>query len=57
MKVTGKVMNYFAGGNTAKGFYSLYDSNLKGLERLFILKGGPGSGKSTIMKNRPRMAG
>ncbi|CAH0152962.1 hypothetical protein SRABI80_00672 [Peribacillus frigoritolerans] len=50
MKVTGKVMNYFAGGNTAKGFYSLYDSNLKGLERLFILKGGPGSGKSTIMK-------
>jgi hypothetical protein len=50
VKVTGKVMNYFAGGNTAKGFYSLYDSNLKGLERLFILKGGPGSGKSTIMK-------
>ncbi|QYF83231.1 PRK06851 family protein [Brevibacterium sp. PAMC21349] len=48
--MTGKVMNYFAGGNTAKGFYSLYDSNLKGLERLFILKGGPGSGKSTIMK-------
>jgi GTPase SAR1 family protein len=50
VKVTGRVMNYFAGGNTAKGFYSLYDSNLKGLERLFILKGGPGSGKSTIMK-------
>jgi Cdc6-like AAA superfamily ATPase len=50
VKVTGKVMHYFAGGNTAKGFYSLYDSNLAGLERLFILKGGPGSGKSTIMK-------
>ncbi|AOH57264.1 hypothetical protein ABE28_023200 [Peribacillus muralis] len=48
--MTGKVMHYFAGGNTAKGFYSLYDSNLAGLERLFILKGGPGSGKSTIMK-------
>nr|WP_207205181.1 PRK06851 family protein [Peribacillus sp. TH16] len=50
VKVAGKVMHYFAGGNTAKGFYSLYDSNLAGLEKLFILKGGPGSGKSTIMK-------
>ncbi|MGG0288205.1 PRK06851 family protein [Peribacillus butanolivorans] len=48
--MAGKVMHYFAGGNTAKGFYSLYDSNLAGLEKLFILKGGPGSGKSTIMK-------
>ena len=48
--MVGKVLHYFAGGNTAKGFYSLYDSNLAGLEKLFILKGGPGSGKSTIMK-------
>jgi hypothetical protein len=46
----GKVLNYYAGGNTARGFYSLYDSNLKGLSRLFILKGGPGTGKSTLMK-------
>ena len=50
VKVAGKVINYFAGGNTAKGFYSLYESNLENLEKLFILKGGPGSGKSTIMK-------
>ncbi|WP_407408123.1 PRK06851 family protein [Peribacillus sp.] len=48
--MSGNAMHYFAGGNTAKGFYSLYDSNLTGLEKLFILKGGPGSGKSTIMK-------
>ncbi|WP_078546585.1 PRK06851 family protein [Litchfieldia alkalitelluris] len=46
----GKIRNYYAGGNTAKGFYSLYDSALSGLERLFILKGGPGTGKSTLMK-------
>jgi hypothetical protein len=48
--VTGKIRNYFAGGNTARGFHSLYESNLKGLERLFILKGGPGTGKSSLMK-------
>ncbi|MED3624977.1 PRK06851 family protein [Neobacillus thermocopriae] len=48
--MAGKVKNYFAGGNTARGFHSLYDSNLQGLERLFILKGGPGTGKSSLMK-------
>lgn len=49
--MAGKIRNYFAGGNTCRGFYSLYDSNLAGLERLFILKGGPGTGKSTFMKS------
>lgn len=48
--MAGKVLNYFAGGNTARGFYSLYDSSLQGLSRLFILKGGPGTGKSSLMK-------
>jgi Cdc6-like AAA superfamily ATPase len=48
--MAGKVKNYFAGGNTAKGFHSLYDSNLQGLDRVFILKGGPGTGKSSLMK-------
>ncbi|MCM3664537.1 PRK06851 family protein [Mesobacillus subterraneus] len=48
--MSGKILNYFAGGNTARGFYSLYDSNLQGLSRLFILKGGPGTGKSSLMK-------
>ncbi|WP_035663219.1 PRK06851 family protein [Halalkalibacter akibai] len=48
--MTGKIRNYYAGGNTAKGFYSLYDDALKGLDRLFILKGGPGTGKSSLMK-------
>ncbi|GAA0340354.1 PRK06851 family protein [Bacillus carboniphilus] len=49
--MSGKILNYYAGGNTSKGFYSLYDSNLQGLNRLFILKGGPGTGKSTLMKS------
>lgn len=48
--MAGKVLNYFAGGNTAKGFHSLYESCLQDLNKLFILKGGPGTGKSTLMK-------
>jgi hypothetical protein len=48
--VAGKIKNYYAGGNTARGFHSLYESNLQGLDRLFILKGGPGTGKSSLMK-------
>ncbi len=49
-KVTGKALHYFAGGNTARGYFSLYDSSFAGLEKVFILKGGPGTGKSTLMK-------
>lgn len=48
--MAGKILNYYGGGNTARGFYSLFDSNLQGLDRLFILKGGPGTGKSSLMK-------
>ncbi len=44
--MSGHVLRYFAGGNTAKGFYSLYDSNLRGLDCVFIL-----SGKSTAEKS------
>jgi Cdc6-like AAA superfamily ATPase len=50
LQLAGKIKNYYAGGNTARGFHSLFESNLAGLERLFILKGGPGTGKSTLMK-------
>lgn len=45
------IRNYYAGGNTAKGFQSLYESSLKGLNRIYILKGGPGTGKSSLMKS------
>lgn len=42
--------HFFVCGNTAKGFYNLFTDNIKGLSKLFILKGGPGTGKSTLMK-------
>jgi len=44
-----KIINYFAEGNTAKGFYSFKNSNTDGMEHLYILSGSPGTGKSTIM--------
>jgi Cdc6-like AAA superfamily ATPase len=42
--------HFFTCGNTAKGFYNLFSTNLQSLVKLFILKGGPGTGKSTLMK-------
>jgi hypothetical protein len=48
-KVGAKLFRYFAGGNTAKGFYSLYDDNLRGLDRVFILSGKSSAEKSHLM--------
>lgn len=45
------VKNYFAGGNTAYGFFPLFDNILQDGKKLIILKGGPGTGKSTILKH------
>ncbi len=44
------IKHYFACGNTAKGFQNFFASNLKNLDKVFILKGGPGTGKSSLMK-------
>jgi broad-specificity NMP kinase len=42
----------FPGGNTCYGFYSFYDYITPGYaEEKIVLKGGPGVGKSTFMKN------
>ena len=47
-----RIRNMFPGGNTSKGFYSYYEHVLPQSEavRIFCLKGGPGTGKSTLMK-------
>ncbi|MCJ8007799.1 hypothetical protein ACFFF5_11985 [Lederbergia wuyishanensis] len=47
----GKILKYFAGGNTAKGFYSLYDTNLVDLERVFILSGKSKNEKTNIINH------
>ncbi len=45
------VRKMFPGGNTTRGFYSFFDHIIEpDANRLFILKGGPGVGKSTFMK-------
>ncbi|MEQ6377176.1 PRK06851 family protein [Bacillaceae bacterium S4-13-56] len=48
--MAGEITHYFAGGNTAKGFYNLFESNMQGMEHIYLIKGGPGTGKSTMMK-------
>lgn len=45
------IKNYYAGGNTFLGFYSLYEDIFRGLRRLYILKGGPGTGKSSFIRS------
>lgn len=46
------VMHYFAGGNTARGFFSCFEDIMPVRERkrMFYIKGGPGVGKSSLMK-------
>ncbi|HEX3011359.1 MAG TPA: PRK06851 family protein [Syntrophomonadaceae bacterium] len=48
----GKTRDMFPGGNTCYGFYSYYDYICPSPpEAKIVLKGGPGVGKSTFMKN------
>ena len=44
-------IQYFLGANSPAGFYSLYDQLLPAqtARSIYILKGGPGCGKSTLM--------
>lgn len=44
------VIDTFLSANTTEGFVSLYGDFLKG-KKQYIIKGGPGTGKSTLMKN------
>ena len=44
--------NFFASANTRFGFYSCFDDvfNRKEFEKIYIIKGGSGTGKSSLMK-------
>lgn len=45
-------VRFFLGANSPRGFVSLFNQLEHGAEgwRMFVMKGGPGSGKSTLMK-------
>ena len=44
--------SFFLGANSGRGFYSFYDEliDLHDTSAVYILKGGPGSGKSSLMR-------
>ncbi|MBO8168922.1 MAG: hypothetical protein H0Z35_07040 [Thermoanaerobacteraceae bacterium] len=51
MAAQGRLREMFPGGNTTQGFYSFYDYIIgPEARRIFVIKGGPGVGKSTFMK-------
>ena len=52
MAAKNKTLHYFLGANTPQGFVSRFDQlgNADKGWRCYVIKGGPGSGKSTLMK-------
>lgn len=52
IEVISLVYDTFTAANTAKGFFSYFDDfiNDRNNKRVYLIKGGPGSGKSTFMK-------
>ena len=51
-------IRYFLGANSPTGFYSLYDQliDLETAQAVYLLKGGPGCGKSSFMRRVARHA-
>ena len=51
-------IQYFLGANAPSGFYSLYDQliDLDTARAVYLLKGGPGCGKSSLMRRVARHA-
>ena len=51
-KSTQTIPKYFAAANTYHGFLSLFDEvfSSSDYDRIYVLKGGPGTGKSSFMK-------
>ena len=43
-------LKYFAAANTTDGFVSYYDGIFGKLKKLYVIKGGPGTGKSRLMR-------
>ena len=41
---------YFLGSNTYKGFYGFYGTETARIGQVYLIKGGAGTGKSSLMK-------
>lgn len=48
--MSGNQKHYFVCATSSKGFVNLFDTNLIGLKKIYIIKGGPGTGASSLMK-------
>ncbi|MGD6794785.1 hypothetical protein [Metabacillus indicus] len=46
-----KPLHYFPCGNTAKGYYSLYESVLEGINQVFLLEGGSRGARSLCIQS------
>ena len=58
MPESNKPLCFFLGANTPFGFVSHFDEmlNPEAMDKLYIMKGGPGTGKSTILKKISKSA-
>ena len=48
--MTAKICNYYAGANSARGFVSYFEDNIRCIDKLYILKDGSEKDKSLLMK-------
>lgn len=48
--MAGNQKHYFVCATSSKGFVNLFDTNLIGLKKIYLLKGGPGTGTSSLLK-------
>jgi len=46
----------FCGANSGGGFVSFFDDMLRGVKKVYIMKGGPGTGKSSLLRQAAEYA-